>query len=266
MSSLVWASLFWTACAATRRAIVSELLLSLRSPMRLAVSGRLLLLLLLLWSSCPLLVRLVIGRSARVVVLREVAKIFEWRVSVLELRSLRLRLLFSLHLLLNVVEEGLELEHLLLVAVEVGAHPASMALVRVVSIVAREEHILRLLVRRGVLVVEVGMCMWVDGPAWHLLGLLRIVLLPVVILAVPVLGQDATWRGLARAACGDFLDADQVGVDGLLALASLPCVLWTALQGCRVGAITLCTSRRRLSEVQSLLPLKRSLRGVVVVA
>lgn len=234
--------------------------------MRPTVSGRLLLLLLLLWSSCPLLVRLVIRRSARVIVLREVAKIFEWRVSVLELRPLRLRLLFSLHFLLNIVEEGLELEHLLLVAMEVCAHPASMALVRVVSIVAREEHILRLLVRRGVLVVEVGMRMWVEGPARHLLCLLRIVLLPVVILAVPVLGQGATWRSFARAAYGDFLDADQVGVDSLLALVSLPCVLWTTLQGCGVSATTLRTSRRRLSEVQSLLPLERSLRGVVVVA
>ena len=104
----------------------------------------------------------------------------------------------------------------------------------------------------------------VDGPAWHLLGLLRIVLLSVVILAVPVLGQGAAWHGFARAACGDFLDADQVGVDGLLTVASLPCMSWTTLHGCCIGAATLRTSDCRLSEVQSLLPLQRSLRGVVV--
>lgn len=125
--------------------VVPRLLLPLGCPLSFAEVARLLLFLFLLRSARSSLVRLVVRGGARVLVFREIELLYG-QLTILELRPLRLHHLFSLHFLLNIVKEGLKLQHLLLVAVKVRACPAALALIRVVGVVAREEHILRLLV------------------------------------------------------------------------------------------------------------------------
>lgn len=167
----------------TSSACLVSLLFSLSGSMRPSISSScsrcLLFLLLFLWASRSLLIGLVIRRASRVLIFREVGQVVSGSCSSFQLLcSLGFCLFFPLHFLLDVVKEGLEFEHVFLVADELWRPSSSVSLVRVVSVViTREKQVLSRLIRGGIFVVEVGLSLRTGRTLSNLLGLLRIILL-----------------------------------------------------------------------------------------